>query len=501
MAEATPSTDAPETAGGTATESEDLQYEIKIEDAGPARKRLTITVPPEEVGGKIEDSFATLAGEATLPGFRPGKAPRRLIERRFGSSVRTETRNQLIAEVYAKAIEDHGIEAVGEPDGDQLKDLEIEAGKPFTFTVEIEVAPEFELPDFSKIELKRPLVEVTDQHLEEELARQRAQFGRPNELEGKFEPGDRLRGRAIITDVGEDNVLEELPDAVVGLPSDPEEPKGHILGLHVEDLTTLFKGKKIGDTVSYEADVPDSDERPMIRGKRIRIDFTIDGGVRIAPASLEEVVEAYGLESEESLQSETRSSLEQRAEREQRSAMHEQVCEQLVDMIDLELPEKLSAAQAGRALDRQRVEMMYRGLSVDEVESRIAEIRAESEESARTRLKLFFILSRLAKTFKIEVDDREVNGRIARIAMQHGERPEKIRTQFVQDGRLQQIALQIQEHKAMDRVIDQAKITDITAEEWNAMVDARRSSDTPSPKKSAAGKKKKKKTTSKKPAD
>ena len=91
-------------------------HDVQIEDVGPALKRLTITIPGPAVSEKIEESIGTLSQEAALPGFRRGKAPRKLLERRFGHTVRDETKNRLIADAYAKAIEDHGIKPVSEPE-------------------------------------------------------------------------------------------------------------------------------------------------------------------------------------------------------------------------------------------------------------------------------------------------------------------------------------------------------------------------------------------------
>jgi FKBP-type peptidyl-prolyl cis-trans isomerase (trigger factor) len=192
--------------------------------------------------------------------------------------------------------------------------------------------------------------------------------------------------------------------------------------------------------------------------------------------------------------------LEQRRDAEQRAAMREQVCQQLVDAVDFELPRRLTDAQAGRLLERYRLELMHRGgLSIDEVEQRLAEMRSETQEQSRQRLKLTFLLHRLADQFGIKVTDQEINGRIALIAAQRGIRPEKLRADLVQAGAIGSIASQIREHKAADRVIDQAEVTEMSAQEWNAQAVAGRaarraaagasSSTAKKPAKKGAGKK------------
>ncbi len=153
MAQATKAAGDLDTKPGAEGEEEEYNHEVKIEDAGPARKKLTITIPADEIDEKIDSSFTTLASEAVLPGFRRGRAPRKLIEKRFGGSVKTETRNQIVADAYSRAVEKNKIKTVGDPEADQLKYLQIEAGKALTFTVEVEVAPEFDLPELQGLKI------------------------------------------------------------------------------------------------------------------------------------------------------------------------------------------------------------------------------------------------------------------------------------------------------------------------------------------------------------
>src|SRR4029453_12902831 len=108
--------------------------QVKIEDVGPARKRIKITIPAEVIDEKLRESLSTLSHQTALPGFRKGHVPQKLLERRFGTSVRTETKNQLVASPHAEAIEQNQLKRVGEPEpGEEVKTLELEAGKPLSF--------------------------------------------------------------------------------------------------------------------------------------------------------------------------------------------------------------------------------------------------------------------------------------------------------------------------------------------------------------------------------
>jgi len=483
-------------ADASATTEESI-YDVKIEDAGPAKKRLTITVPPEVIGEKIEDSMGTLAVEAAVPGFRKGRAPRALLERRFGTTVRNETKNQVIADAYASVIEEHGIKPVGEPEPvEKLDELKLEDGKPMTFAVEVEVVPEFELPSLENIEIKKPVLEVHDEQIEEELKRNSTQLGEAEEIKGDLQPGDRLMGPGSARKEGEEEPFFRHDDIDIMVPSEEEGGRGQVLGLLIDDLASLLKGKTVGDTITVKTIGPELHELEHIRGKEVTIEVTIRDAHRITPASIDQMVAHYGMGSEQLLREQIKLALEQRRDEEQRAAMREQVYDYLADTVDFDLPEKLSAAQATRMLERQRLELLYRGLSVEEVEEKLAETRSEAEVHSRRRLKLQFLLHRLAQHFEVEVSDQEVNGRIAAIAMQRGVRPDKLRTELVQSGRLGELTAQIREHKAADRVIDRANVTEIPAEEWNKLVAEKRGA--ASKKKSTTKKAPTKKTTSKK---
>lgn len=445
----------------------DSVYEVKIEDVGAAKKRLTVTVPASVINEKIDASMGTLANQTALPGFRKGRAPKALLERRFGSTVRDETRNQVIADGYASAIREHDIKPVGEPEPvEPVEELVVEHGKPLTFSVDVEVVPEFELPDLEGIEINKPILELTEEHVDSELKSQCAQVGEIRSLKSDFEAGDRITGPGTVTKEGDDEPFFHHENIDMVLPE--KGAHGRVLGLLVDGLEKLVKGKGVGDEVTIETIGPESHELEDVRGKKLTIEMKIREGQRLIPGPLEKVLEQYGMDSEDILREQIKLALEQRRDEEQRAAMREQVNERLLDMIEFDLPEKMTQAQAARLIERQRLEMLYRGgLSVEEVETRLAEMRAETVAQSRRRLRLSFILHKLGEHFEIGVNEQEINGRIAAIAAQRSERPEKLRQELLQSGAIGQIASQIREHKAADRVIDKAKIKEIDAEEWN----------------------------------
>ena len=457
----------------TATDSQ-LDVEITITETAPCTKRIALRVPASTIDARLETALASFMSDAAFPGFRKGKAPRSLVEKRFGGALIQETRNQIMSEAYSRAIEDHKLRPISEPrpvDGEAAPELA--RGKDFAFKVEIEVAPDFVVPDFSGIQVKRPMIEVTAEHIDGEILRQSYRWGTPARIEGPFEHLDRMLGKAVVTVDGRDGTYFETDKALCVVPAKEDEGKGALLGLLVDGLDTALLGKHSGDTVTISTTGSAGHEREELRGKRITISYTIAEAERITPRSVKELAELFGVEGEDIFREQVKDALEQRRDGEQRQAMREQVAEQLTAMIDFPLPAKISEAQVARSIEQQRMDLLSRGLEPAAVETRLAELRAKSESDARTRLKLFFIMARLADHFGVQVTEQELNGRIAMMASQQNMRPEQMRQEIEKSGRGGEVISLIRDAKVSDRIIGQATVSDMPADEWNKLVEAK----------------------------
>ncbi len=471
--------------------------EVKIEDAGPACKKLTIEIPEERIKEKIESSFTTLSDDAAIPGFRRGRAPRRLLEKRFGSAVRDDVKGQLLSEAYSQACEENSLDVLGEPDVKDVESIELPESGTMTFEVEVEVTPEVELPDFGKIKVTRTKAEVTDDDLQKQLDQYRERFGKATEVaDAKIEEGDFAQADVQVyagEDAGEDaEVLQDAHDAYILVNGESRDFKGHVAGILIDDLGKQLIGKQPGESLSISMTGPATHENEQIKGQPITVKIDLKKVERLEPADMDTVVQNLGAESEDALKTQLRGYLEQQKQAEQTADMHRQVNDQLAEMVDLELPEGITGRQVERVLARQRYELMYRGTPEAEIEQQLAEARNDSEQEAVRQLKLFFILDAASKQLEIEVNENELNGRIAMMAVQQGRRPEKMRQEMQSRGELEQLYLQLREQKTLDAVIEKADVTEVEAKP-----DAEAKADKPKKKKSTP----KKKAASKKKAD
>ena len=138
------------------SDSATASNKITIEDAGPSRKKITVEIPAETITERLELAMEAAATEAALPGFRKGRVPTRLLEKRFGPMIRNEAKNELISGAYSEAVQENELKVIGNPEGGDFDSIEMESGKPMTFTLEVEVLPEFDLPELNGIKVKRP---------------------------------------------------------------------------------------------------------------------------------------------------------------------------------------------------------------------------------------------------------------------------------------------------------------------------------------------------------
>ena len=172
----TPETDSEEQAK--------LKCDVNITDSGPWKKKIAITIPRSEVDKRREEKYGELMKDAQVPGFRKGRAPRRLIEKRFGEEVGDQLKLGLMADALQQIEDDQDFEVLGEPDFDPAKVEMPEAGD-FSFDYEVEVKPTFELPSLENIKIEKPMFEVTGERVDEALQDMLNRYGTTEEITGE----------------------------------------------------------------------------------------------------------------------------------------------------------------------------------------------------------------------------------------------------------------------------------------------------------------------------
>lgn len=463
---------------------------VTIEDAGPCRKKIVIEIPADVVTAKLTESLDTMMHEAPIPGFRKGRAPRRLVEKRFGGALRDETKRQLMSSAYAEAVEQNSLKVLGEPSSETFATAEVEEGKALSFDVEVEVVPEFDLPSLEGIKVLKPAADVPDDLVNTEIEKLCINEGSLEERE-KAEPGDYLTGRGTMTgDVnGDEKTFHDIEGAVVRLPEKDSDGKGMILGVMVDDFAKQLGTPKPGETATIKVKGPENHEVEDIRGTDLTVTFAVERVDTIIPAPLTDVVAKFGLESEDQLREGMVARLQQRAETQQKTVMRQQIMKHLLENTEFELPQHLTASQAARNFERRRMELMYRGADPQQIEEHIAELRAASATDAVRELKMLFILAKAGEDLGVQIEEAEVNAMISQMALEQGERPEKLRQELIQSNRVQALVQQIREHKTTDAILEKAELEEVGVDEFNERMKAEADGAKPAAKKKTTKKK------------
>jgi trigger factor len=436
-------------------ESPELKDIVTIEEAGPCKKKVTIEIVQEKIKKATDKQYEQLRKEALVPGFRKGRAPRRLLEKRFGKETTEQVKLTLLADAGKSAIKDNKLQTIGEPDID-FENIELPTEGSLTFDFEIEVRPEFELPQLEGIPVTRTKLEVTDEQIDREIEQIQRWSGvwTPRD-EGPVELDDQIIADAVlkIDGIEEEQKLDNVEIYV--------RQNGFVGEIPVEKLDELLVGAKTGETKKTSIEVPKTFFREEYRGKKVDIQISIKDIKWLKPAELDEnFLKRYGVEDKEELREKIHDTLHGRLETQGRTEMTEQIFEYLLDKTDLDLPVNVVAEQASSVLQRQYTNLLMRGLSLEQINEQMEQLQAGSEQQAEQQLKTFFIMDKIADKLEIYVSDEEINGHIAQLAMQRNQRPEKMREDMERNGSLAQFKLEVCQDKCIAKLLETAVITE-----------------------------------------
>jgi trigger factor len=435
----------------------ELKNTVTIEEAGPCKKKIVVEIPEEAIRKATDERYETLRKEALVPGFRKGRAPRRLLEKRFGKETSEQVKLKLLADASDLAIKDNELDTLREPDVDFEK-IELPDSGSLKFDFEVEVRPEFELPELKGIAVEKKTLEVTAEQVDGELKQLQKYAGlwAPRKSGAAVELEDQIIADVVLKAEGAEE-KEKLDNVEIHV-----RPNGFVGAIPVEKLDELLVGAKADQTKKITVEVPKTYFREEYRGKKVDIEIAIKDIKWLKAAELnEDFLKRFGVEDESQLREKLRDSLRNRLEQQVRGDMAEQIYKYMLDNTNFELPTDIVAEHSETLLQRQYVSLLQRGLAREQIEEHMEQLRAGSEQQAAEQLKTFFIMDKVADKLKVEVNEEEINGHIAQLAIQRGQRPERMREQMLRDGSLAQFRLQVRENKCIAKLLESAKITEV----------------------------------------
>lgn len=438
---------------------EDAKEEIKnivtIEDAGPCKKKISIEILEEKIKATVKEDYDELRRDALIPGFRKGRVPMRLLEKKFGEDITKQVKVKLLADASDSAVKDNEIDMLGDPDID-FENIDLPETGSLKFDFEVEVRPDFELPALEGISVDKPKITFGDDEIDDAVVAMQKRAGIMEPKDGVIEIEDQVIANIVmnIEGVEEDEKRENIEITVV--------ENGNIAGIPVENLSELIVGAKTGDKKTANVEVASTFYNEQYRGKKIAIEIDIKDVKSLVPAELNAAFfERLGIEDIDEMRERITESMEEQADRDARTNMSEQIQKHLIDNTNFDLPDSIIAEHSSRVLQREYTNMLIQGKQREEIEQQMGQLRASSEDQAKEQLKQFFIMAKVADILEVEVTEEEINGHIAQVAAYRGKRPEKMREELMKDGSLSQFSLQVREDKCIDKLLESAKITEV----------------------------------------
>jgi len=418
---------------------------LNFTDVSPIKKTIEVEIPAALIESESNRVTTEFGRQAKIPGFRPGKIPAKVVRNRFAKEIQEEVMSRLLPRTFRDAIADRGLEPVGEPHLEHL-DPFIE-GAPVKYKAEFEVKPQFELGEYRGLEVEEPKIEVSETDVESMIERLRDQASayRP-ETERGLEEGD----FAII----------EMDSA----PLDGGEAKhdsGHFrLGDEaMPELQDALRGKKPGESATFEKTYGDDAQNEMWRGKAVRHDVTLkEIRVQEKPEVNDEFAKSVGnWETVDQMRQTIEADIRRHREMEAMRAKRNAIGERLVEAHHFEVPEALVEDELGKSLNNYARYLASQGVDLEKAELDWRKIGADFRPEAVKRVKRGLILEAVAKKEGIVVSDVEVDAEIRRAANEGGREFADVKHRMKHDGGYEALRASLAQEKALELVLKEAR--------------------------------------------
>jgi len=424
--------------------------DIQVEDLSAVKKKLSFSVPVETVDEEVNSAYKTLRRDVMLPGFRPGKVPRKILEQRFGQQIAAEVSSKLISDAFDKAVEDNELTPVSPPDIDQ-QDLKF--GQPFTFSVTIEVKPKVEIKDYSGIEVPWAKTAATDDEVDEQIESMRKQGGQlqPVELIRPVQDGDVVDCTFSLESIGLEAMERE--HVLLSLPDDPYH------GFLVELVTGLEAGASGEGKITVPSDYLDDDWA----GKTCSAKVTVHEIKSIQyPDVDDEFAKQLGHDTADEMKTAIKFRIQEAKDKGARDDAARALIEKIIASNEFEVAQA-QVDQRARGLVQSIAAQIMPGMdqapqfSLDDLDDeRKANVLQEAEYAVRREL----ILEAVVKQEELKVSDEERDAKIESLAEEMRQPIEAVRGYLMKSGGIEEIAEQLLQDRAIDLLLERAEIVD-----------------------------------------
>jgi trigger factor len=427
---------------------------VTVENLAPCKKLVRVEVDAKKVDETIESVTKEYQRAANLPGFRPGKAPRDMVARKYSKDIEDEAKRKLISEAYKNALEEQKLEVLGYPD---IEEIQFSRGQPLQFAATIETPPEFELPEYKGIAVQREEHSVTDQDVEralQVLGESRTTFNTVNRPAAN---GD----IAVVnyTGTSEGKPITEFAPTAKGLTEQKnfwiEIGSDAFIPGFAEQVMGAKAGEKRTVTVEFPADFVNKD----LAGKKGVYEVeVVEVKEKVLPPIDDAFAKSYGAEDLEKLRAGVRKDLENELTYKNNKSVRTQLVRSLLNRTNFELPETAVAHETRNVVYDIVQENTKRGISRDVIEQQKEQIYSAATQGAKERVKVAFLLQKIAEKEDIKVSQEEIANRVGHLAATYQIPPQKFLKDLQKRNGLIEIYDQVMNEKVLDFLQEQAKV-------------------------------------------
>jgi trigger factor len=432
------------------------EMNVKIEKMDGCRRALGIVVPADTVREDYDAIVGLFSKQAKISGFRPGKAPVSIVEKRYGKEIVQETKDRLIPQFYQAALEQESLSPVAVID---VQNVEFSRDAGLDFRVIVDLQPEFKMPKYKKISLKREPVVVADEDIERALTEIRERFARFEDVTDQpVASGDLVQvDYAAVSDgkpLGE--VADDASD--IGEGSDFWVPTGE--SEFVPGFNAALEGATIGQTLTVDVTFPEDFHVASVAGLSAVYTVEVKGlRTRALPELDAEFLKRFEVESEADLRERIRKDLEEAGAERETARLKNEISKVLLEKTDMDLPQSLVERETTTLIRDMLTRAAKQGGSREMFEQHRDEIMGSASQSARDRVKLSYIVERIGEDQSLEVTDEDVEKRLTLMSQRYGMEVERFRPELEkQDEGLLNLRTEVRGDKVMDFILENAKI-------------------------------------------
>ncbi|MEI8242070.1 MAG: trigger factor [bacterium] len=427
---------------------------VDTKASGTCRVKLTIKAEAAETRPDYEEIVNEYVRHGRLPGFRPGKAPRPVVQTRYRTEIDGDVRSRLIGKFYREALKEIKLTAVAVVD---VTDVIFSPETGISFVALVDVAPDFKLPKYKKIPLKIETPAVTEEQVNAQVDRLRNMMARFEEAA----PGQAAaRGDLVCIDYAgtcEGKPLQEIVPEAAGLAGGNDFWAQVDVPEFIPGLALALEGLKPGEEKDLKVKFEKDFHLEAMRGRKVEYRVKAKSvRVRNLPAD-EDICQRAGFANLDELRTRSRKELLVAAERKEEARQQQEVVDFLLKRTEFDLPESVVAEETNLTMRGMVRDIVGRGATREDIEKNRDAILGAASSASKDRVRLRYILSRIADEEKVAVADAEVQQRLQEMAAQHRMPLEKLRATIEERHGLESLTSDIRNEKALAQLVADAK--------------------------------------------